>query len=249
MNPEKKIYFASDIHLGLPTQIPAEQRERYLVQWLEEIQDSTAALFLVGDIFDYWFEYKYVIPKGFTRFLGKITSFTDRGIPVYFFTGNHDVWMFDYFPGELGVTVHHEPLIYKYGGKRFYIAHGDGLGPGDGGYKLLKKIFTSPILQWSFKRLHPNFATRLAHFWSRSGRDSKDLSAEFQGEDKEILIRYAKNILKQEHFDYFIFGHRHLPLDFPLKGSSRVIYLGDWISHFSYAVFDGTQLALKYFKP
>jgi len=223
LRPEKKIYFASDMHLGLPTPMPASEREKYLVHWLDDIKDTTEELYLVGDIFDYWFEYRKVVPRSFTRFLGKIAEFTDQGIPVHFFTGNHDIWMFDYFPLELGVTIHRNPLKREFNGRRFYIAHGDALGPDDKGYKILKKIFTCKILQWLYTRLHPNFTTWLAHTWSRSSRYSKGLSGDFQGEEKEILIQYAKTILQQEYFDYFIFGHRHLPLDYQLNKRSRVI--------------------------
>ncbi len=235
------------MHLGLPTDIPAIEREKHLVRWLDKISDKVSELFVVGDIFDYWFEYKYVIPKGFTRFLGKMAEFTDRGIPVHFFTGNHDVWMFDYFPEELGIIVHTGPFVYENSGKKFYIAHGDGLGPGDRGYKLLKGIFTSKVLQWLYARLHPNFATWLAHKWSRADRDSEPEA--FLGEEKEILILHAKKILEKEHFDYFIFGHRHMVLNQPLGTNSRIIYLGDWITLYSYAVFDGNKIHIEYYKP
>ncbi|HHJ11169.1 MAG TPA: UDP-2,3-diacylglucosamine diphosphatase [Bacteroidetes bacterium] len=247
METVRKVYFFSDLHLGLPTDVPAVEREKLVVRWLDEISDTVAELFVVGDIFDYWFEYKYVIPKGFTRFLGKMAAFTDRGIPVHFFTGNHDVWMYDYFPEELGVTVHTKPFVYENAGKRFYIAHGDGLGPGDPGYKLLKGIFNNKVLQWMYKRLHPNFATWLAHRWSQADRG--DEPSEFLGEEKEALFQHSKKILTNESIDYFIYGHRHLVLDHPLGNTARIIYLGDWITLFSYAVFDGNDLKLKYYKP
>ncbi len=246
METGRKVYFFSDLHLGLPTEVPAVEREKKVIRWLDKIRDDAAELFVVGDIFDYWFEYKYVIPKGFTRFLGKMAEFTDRGIPVHFFTGNHDVWMFDYFPEELGIRVHKKPYVYEKNGKRFLIAHGDGLGPGDPGYKLLKGIFTNKTLQWLYKRLHPNFATWLAHRWSRADRG--DEPSEFMGEEREALFRYAREILTKEYFDYFIFGHRHLALDHPLGEKSRIIYLGDWITLFSYAVFDGKNLQIQYYK-
>ena len=253
MEKGKKTYFISDMHLGLPTGIPSLEREKYVVRWMEQVKGDAAGLFVVGDIFDYWFEYKYVVPKGFTRFLGKVAEFTDAGIPVHFFTGNHDVWMFDYFPQELGVEVHREPLVTEIGGKRFYIAHGDGLGPGDPGYKFLKKIFTNKTLQWLYKRLHPNFATWLALTWSRSRRDpesgEKEVDGAFMGEDKEKLILYAKELVQREHYDFIVFGHRHLPIDFLLPGNTRLIILGDWLEHFSYAVYDGEGIELKHFDP
>lgn len=246
MTLSKNIYFASDLHLGLPSKISASERERKVVRWLDSIRQDVGELFLVGDIFDYWFEYRRVVPRGFTRFLGKISEFTDSGIPVHFFTGNHDIWIFDYLPEETGITLHRTPVTRTFGNKKFYIGHGDGLGPGDYGYKLLKKIFTSKILQWLFARLHPNFTIWLAHKWSHSSRNDHDsLSAPFLDEEKEWLIRFAREILEKEYFDYFIFGHRHIPLDYRLNDQSRFIYLGDWISHFTYAIFDGNDLSLQ----
>jgi len=248
LEPGKNIYFASDLHLGLPAIIATADRERHFVRWLTEIRDSIEELYLVGDIFDYWFEYREVVPRGFTRFLGKIAEITDSGIPVHLFTGNHDIWIFDYLPSELGITLHRQPVIRDFNGKRFYIGHGDGIGPGDRRYKMLKKIFTNPVLQWLFARLHPNFTVWLAHKWSHASRYGRDRLAEpFSSEEKEWLIRYARELNHKEHFDYFIFGHRHIPLDYPLNKNSRFIYLGDWISHFSYAVFNGESLALKTF--
>ncbi len=253
MDKGSNVYFISDLHLGLPTRMDPLEREKLVVRWMEEVRPHASALYVVGDIFDYWFEYKYVIPKGFSRFLGKVAEFTDAGIEVHFFTGNHDVWMFDYFPRELGVRVHREPLVTEILGKRFYIAHGDGLGPGDRGYKFLKKIFTHPVLQWLYARLHPNFATWLAHRWSRSRRDpergEEGVDGAFLGEDKEKLLLYARELVKREHYDYLVFGHRHLPIDFLLPDRTRVIVLGDWLEHFSYAVYDGREMVLTQYEP
>ena len=241
----KKIFFASDAHLGLPIKGQVVEREKRFVKWLDEIKDQAGCIFLLGDIFDYWYEYKKVVPRGFTRLLGKISEITDRGIPVHFFTGNHDIWVFDYLPQETGIILHKEAYITELLGKKFFLAHGDGLGPGDKNYKLLKKIFTSRMLQWLFSRLHPNFSIWFAHKWSRNSRKVQGTPDPYLGDDKEWLVLFAKEMLKKEHFDYFIFGHRHIPLHIPLNEKAEFMYLGDWISHFTYAVFDGEKLELK----
>ncbi|MBN1182952.1 MAG: UDP-2,3-diacylglucosamine diphosphatase [Bacteroidales bacterium] len=245
---KNKIYFVSDLHLGMYPYDKSRAREKLFVKWLDEKMKDASAFYLLGDIFDYWWEYKKVIPRGFTRFLGKIAEITDSGIPVHIFSGNHDVWIFDYLPSELGVTVHHKPYQFSEKGKKFFIAHGDGLGPGDRGYKFLKKAFRSKILQWMFARLHPNFALALAHAWSKKSRYAKGLVEEFKGEEQEYLLQYSKEIVKNEHSDYFIFGHRHLALDLPVNDSARYINVGDWVTFYSYAEFDGQNLHLKYFK-
>jgi UDP-2,3-diacylglucosamine hydrolase len=241
----KKIYFASDVHLGHPSHEKARWREQLFVNWLDEIKSDAIELYLVGDIFDFWYEYKKVVPRGFVRTLGKLAELSDAGIPVHFFTGNHDIWVFDYLPREIGVIVHREPYERELFGKKFYIAHGDGLGPGDWQYKMLKKVFTSKILQWMFSRLHPNFSLGLAHFWSNSSRDAKGIEAEtFNGEEKELMYQHALEVLKTRSFDYFIFGHRHLMLELAIQ-QARFINLGDWLYNFSYGVFDGEIFELK----
>ncbi len=245
MSDSKKIFFLSDLHLGMHPADESREREKKVVEWLESIRDEAEEIYLLGDTFDYWFEYRKVVPRGFTRFLGTVSRITDAGIKVHYFTGNHDVWVFDYLPSETGVEVHRGPIVREYGGKKFYIAHGDGLGPGQTGYKLLKKLFTSKTAQWFYARIHPNTATGFAHRWSRKSRYGKGVSTEFLGEDKEYLILYAREKLKEEHYDYFIFGHRHLPLEFDMSENCRLVYLGDWIENFSYAVFDGNTLELK----
>lgn len=244
-----RIYFVSDLHLGLHPVETSRQRERKFVQWLDEIKEDAEALYLLGDIFDYWFEYRKVVPRGFVRTLGKLAELSDRGIDIHFFTGNHDVWVFDYLPSEIGLTVHNGPLITVLSGKRFYIAHGDGLGPGDPGYKLLKAIFHSKVLQWLYARIHPNASTAFAHWWSKKSRYSKGVSEAFQGEEKEDQIVFARKILEKEHFDYFIFGHRHVAMDINLNGTSRLINPGEWIFGSSYAVFDGEVCLLKEYQP
>lgn len=249
MNPNKKIYFASDFHLGVPSHEKSLIREKLIVKWLDEIKQDAQEIYLMGDLFDFWFEYKQSVPKGFVRLLGKIAEIRDSGIPVFLFTGNHDMWMFDYLPKELGVTIYREPITRVYNGKTFYLGHGDGLGPGDKGYKFIKKIFANPLCQWLFARLHPNFAMGIGNFWSKKSRLSNGPKDEkFNGEENEWLVVYSKEKLKKEVIDYFVFGHRHLPLDIKLSNTSRYINLGEWVNYNSYAVFDGNNLELKYYK-
>jgi len=247
LTQKNKIYFASDVHLGLPNYKESLVREKRLFVWLDTIKDDAKEIILLGDIFDFWFEYKRAIPRGFTRFLGKLCEITDFGIPVHFFTGNHDMWIFDYLPKETGIILHKEPIVKEYSGKKFFLAHGDGLGPGDKSYKLLKKIFASRFSQWLFARFHPNIGIWIANTWSTHSRYSRE-TRPFEGEDKEWLILYSKKLLKSEDFDYIVYGHRHLPMDLQLNEKTRYINLGDWITNFTYAVFDGEKMELKKFK-
>jgi UDP-2,3-diacylglucosamine hydrolase len=245
----QKIYFASDNHLGLPNEEESRVREKYFVDWLEEVRKDAAAIYLLGDLFDFWFEYKTVVPKGFVRVMGKLAEISDAGIPIVFFVGNHDLWVRDYFQKELGITVHHQPIALTVGTKQFFIGHGDGLGPGDKGYKRMKKVFTNPLSKWLFRWIHPDLGMRLGQYLSQKNKlISGKEDIKFKGEDKEWLVAYSKRKLKEEHFDFFVFGHRHLPLEIELNEKSRYINLGDWISHFTYAEFDGNQLSLKTWK-
>lgn len=244
--PDKKIFFLSDFHLGAPNYAGSLVREKKVVAFLNAIKDEAAEIFIVGDIFDFWYEYKTVVPKGYTRLLGKLAELTDAGIPVHFFVGNHDMWMKDYFQKELNIPVYFEPKVYEWNGKTFYIGHGDGLGPGDYGYKFIKKIFRNRLCQWLFGQLHPTWGMGLANYLSRKSRAKTGSSEDhFLGEENEWLITYCKEMLAKHHYDYFIFGHRHLPIDFALNDNSRYINLGDWIQYFTYAVFDGTKVDLK----
>lgn len=248
MQAGKKIYFASDFHLGVPSYEKSRAREKVLVDWLDSIKADAEEIFLVGDLFDFWFEYKHVAPKGYVRFLGKIAELTDNGIPVHFFTGNHDMWMFDYLPQELGVTIHRDNLTREWNGKKFFIGHGDGLGPGDRFYKFLKNFFASKVCQWLFARIHPNLGMGIANMWSRKSRLSNiEKGEEFLGDEQEWLYIYSKEVLEKEHFDFFVFGHRHLVLDLEIKGTqSRYLNLGEWATgnpHF--ASFDGESLTLQ----
>lgn len=242
----KKIYFASDFHLGVPNHEASIAREKRIIAWLETIKHDAAAVYLLGDIFDFWYEYKHAIPKGFIRLLGKLAELRDDGLPIYFFTGNHDIWMFDYFPRELNIPVYKDPIVLEVNQHKILIGHGDGLGPGDRGYKLLKKyVFTNPLCIWLFARLHPNLGIGLAHRWSRSSRITNMKREEkFFGEN-EFLLAYCKAMEKTTHHDFYIFGHRHLPLDLEAGNNSRYINLGEWVNYNTYAVYDGNTVELK----
>lgn len=241
----KKIYFASDFHLGVPVGAQSLERERRIIDWLNHIQKDAHEIYLVGDIFDFWFEYKHAIPKGFVRLQGKIAELTDSGIPVYFFTGNHDMWMFDYFEQELGVKIYREPILKVFNDKKFFIGHGDGLGPGDRGYKFIKKVFAAKWSQWMFARLHPNFGIGLANYFSRKSRISTgDSDSQFLGEDKEWLVQYCKEQEQINPQDYYVFGHRHLPMTIRINERATYINLGEWINYNTYAVFDGFEAKL-----
>ena len=245
--PGKKIYFLSDFHLGAPDYKSSLEREKKIVRFLDLIKQDAAIIFIVGDLFDFWYEYRTVVPKGYVRILGKMAEITDSGIPMYFFVGNHDMWMKGYFEKELNIPVYFEPKTFEFNNKKFYIGHGDGLGPGDHGYKFIKKIFRNPVCQWLFGVLPPAIGVGIANYMSRSSRAATgQTDGTFLGEDKEWLITYSKEVLQKEAFDYFIFGHRHLPIDFALPNNSRYVNLGDWIRYDSYAVFDGNNLELKY---
>jgi UDP-2,3-diacylglucosamine hydrolase len=245
----KHIYFISDFHLGVPDHAQSLEREKKIVRWLNSIRHNAAAVYLMGDVFDYWFEYKHTVPKGYVRLLGKLAEMSDDGIDLHYFTGNHDMWVFDYLPNEIGLQLHREPIHRIYNGKKFYLGHGDGLGPGDYGYKFIKKVFANRFAQWLFARFHPNFGISLMKYFSKKSRIATgDDDSIFLGEEKEWLAIHSKEVLKKEHFDYFIFGHRHLPLDIRLNDNSRYINLGEWINHFMYAEFDGTEVALRKFE-
>lgn len=245
----KKVYFASDNHLGAPTQKQSLVREKKFVHWLDTVSKDAAVIFLLGDLFDFWFEYKTVVPKGFTRTLGKLAELSDAGIPIYYFVGNHDLWMNGYFQQELNIEVFHQPKEFQFNDKTFFIGHGDGLGPGDKGYKRMKKLFTNPVAKWFFKWLHPDLGVRLAQYLSVKNKlISGDEDITFLGEDKEWLVQYAKRKLEQKHRDYFVFGHRHLPLEIALGDQSHYINLGDWIQYYTYGVFDGESMKLKTFE-
>jgi UDP-2,3-diacylglucosamine hydrolase len=242
----KKIYFASDNHLGAPTQEASRPREQKFVAWLDSIKRDAAVIFLLGDLFDFWFEYQTVVPKGFTRTLGKLAEISDSGIPIYYFVGNHDLWMNGYFEEELNIPVYHKPKEFTFNKTSFFIGHGDGLGPGDKGYKRMKKVFTNSVAKWFFRWLHPDLGVKLAQYMSVKNKlISGNEDVKFLGEENEWLVQYSKKKLQEKHRDYFVFGHRHMPLEIELGSNSKYINLGDWISYFTYAVFDGDSFELK----
>ena len=249
MEETKKIYFASDVHLGAPGIKDHRTHEKRFVAWLDSIKNQASELYLMGDIFDFWFEYKHVVPRGYTRFLGKLSEISDLGVPIHFFTGNHDIWLFDYLENECGLKVHRQPLIKTYNGKKLMLAHGDGLGNYDPHYNFLKSVFTNKFAQWVFARLHPNFGIGLANFWSGKSREknNREFGDRYLGDDKEFGVLYAKDYLNKEKVDYFVFGHRHVARKICVGSESQLIYLGDWIQHFSYGVFDGNSFELEYF--
>ena len=243
--PGKKIFFLSDFHLGTPDAGNSLQREKLIVRFLNEIRQEAAAIFIVGDMFDFWYEYRKVVPKGGVRLLGKMAELADEGIGIHFFVGNHDMWMRGYFQQELHVPVYYEPKEFIINSKKFFVGHGDGLGPGDHGYKAMKKVFRNPVSQWLFGILPPFFGVGLANYFSNKSREATGTTEEvFLGEEKEWLLMFSREILKKEHFDFFVFGHRHLPIDFRLSPESRYINLGEWLNYCTYAVFDGTEMRL-----
>ncbi|MEP1097059.1 MAG: UDP-2,3-diacylglucosamine diphosphatase [Cyclobacteriaceae bacterium] len=245
LSKDQKIYFASDFHLGAPDKESSLARELKIVRWLDQIAENASAIFLVGDIFDFWFEYKHTVPKGFVRFQGKLAELRDRNIPIYFFTGNHDLWMFNYFPEELGIPVYHQPLSFNINDRRVFVGHGDGLGKGDHVYKFLKTLFTNPLCQWLFSWLHPNIGMGVAQYWSNKSR----LSCE-DDEPKGIsepLFQYCKEVEENTHHDLYIFGHRHLPMSLEVTDNSTYFSLGEWINHFSYLEIDEKNANLKTF--
>lgn len=249
LKPGKKIYFLSDFHLGSPDYETSLAREKRIIRFLNEIKEDAAIIFILGDLFDFWFEYKKVVPKGYVRILGKLAELTDNGIIIYFFVGNHDMWMNGYFEKELNIEVFHDPKEFEFNGKKFLIGHGDGLGPGDHRYKMMKKVFRNKFSQALFGMLHPSAGIGLADYFSRKSRAAAGKEEEhFLGEEKEWLIVFAKEELKKHHIDFFVFGHRHLPIEYKLNEESLYFNLGDWMRYNSYAVFDNGTVTLKYFE-
>jgi len=248
MSARDKLYFASDFHLGSGGYAASREREGRLVRWLDMIKADASEVFLMGDVFDFWFEYKTVVPKGYTRFIGKLAELTDAGIKLYLFKGNHDMWMFDYFERELGAVIISDELEIERNGKKFYLHHGDGLGPGDNLYKLLKKIFRSKLCQWLFARIHPNLGVGIANYWSKNSRIAKNKWESPLLVEQEMLVIAGRELIRSHPYNYLIFGHRHLPLDIKLNDQSRYINLGEWINYNSYAVFDGKELTLHHFE-
>ena len=243
---KNKVYFASDLHLGAPALNNNKLREKLFVNWLDDIKSNAKSIYLLGDIFDFWYEYKKVIPKGYVRFLGKLAELTDSGIEIFFFTGNHDLWAKDYLQKEIGLTLYKKNIETHILGKSFYLGHGDEVGKYDKGYMFLKKMFSNKFIQWCFSRLHPNLAFSFAHKWSGHSRlkNGKVEADNFRGENQEFQILYAKDLLKNKHYDYIIFGHRHIPCKLKIN-NTLFLNTGDWVTHFTYIEFDGDNIELK----
>lgn len=250
MAERNRIYFASDLHLGMQSPEESLQREKLFIEWLEEIRKDAGELWLLGDVFDYWFEYKKVVPRGFTRFLGTLASLSDEGVKIHLIPGNHDIWVFDYLPAEIGLEVHRKSVLRTWNNRLFHLGHGDGLHGGDRMYKLLQSVFKNRTIQWFYARIHPNGSMAFAHSWSRKSRKKHGALGSFMGEDKEHQLQFARSEHKKNpDIDYFIFGHRHIPYDIRIAENSRVICLGDWIGNFTYGVFDGEEFHLEKFLP
>jgi UDP-2,3-diacylglucosamine hydrolase len=242
-----KIYFASDFHLGLKAGPNPAEREKKVVRWLNSIASDAREIYLLGDVFDFWWEYKLVVPRGFTRFLGTISSITDSGIPVHFFTGNHDMWVNDYLSGECGVIIHTAPETIKFDQKIFHLAHGEGLGSKNRAYHILLAIFRNKPLRVLYSAMHPLIGIGIGHRWSLNSRLGKGITLDFLGEEKEDLIRYSKSLLEDNPVNYFIYGHRHLALSYKLNNGSEIVFLGDWVYDGSFAEWDGNDLVLRQF--
>ncbi|REA58353.1 UDP-2,3-diacylglucosamine diphosphatase [Dyadobacter luteus] len=251
----RKAYFSSDYHLGVPNVKESQERERLIVRWLESVEHDAQVLFLVGDIFDFWFEYGHAVPKGFVRVLGKLAQLSDNGVELIVFTGNHDMWMFGYLTDELGASVYRNPVHFEFVNSNgdtshFLVGHGDGLGPGDQTYKILKRVFENSFFQLLFRLAHPDIGIWIAKTWSKRSRAANVEKGEeqFMGEDKEWLLQYCKEVEAQQHFDFYIFGHRHLRLDLAVNDRSRYINLGEWVTLQTFATYDGQEMSLSRFE-
>lgn len=250
---DKKIYFASDFHFGIPDRLQSLEREKKFIGWLEMVRADAGEIFLMGDLFDFWFEYKTVIPSGYSRLLGELVRITDAGIPVHLFRGNHDMWAFHYLVDELNILIHRGPEFMTFNGKHFYLAHGDGLGPGDHGYKFIKKVFANRVNQWLFRWIHPDFGIKIALFWSQKSRyvtmekEKKDEYLTLKRIRQRITVHSQTLLHEHPDLDYLVYGHYHFPLDEKLNEKARQIVLGDWLTHFTYGVFDGEKFELKRF--
>ena len=250
MPDNQRIYFISDLHLGMFPKENSLHREKLIVQWLDEIRRDASELWMLGDMFDYWFEYSQVVPRGFTRFLGKLASLSDQGVKIHLIPGNHDIWVFNYLVSEVGLEIHRESLLKTWNNHLFLLGHGDGLHKGDLSYRMLQKIFKNRLMQWLYARIHPNGSTTFAHWWSKKSRMRQGAFEEFLGAENEHQIQFARQEIEENpEIEYFIFGHRHIPYDIQIAEKSRVICLGDWIGNFTYGVFDGSEFQLKKYLP
>lgn len=250
---QKKIYFASDAHLGARFHTDPLAAEKKLVRWMDSIRHDAAAVYFLGDMFDYWFEYKYVVPKGFIRFLGKVAELTDAGVEVHFFIGNHDIWMFDYLPRETGAVIHREPLTVDLLGSHFFLGHGDEVDNRSLSFRFIRALFRNRFCQWLYAGIHPRWTMGFAYAWSlhsrRTGLQQQKEKDRYEGEDAEYLVAFAKEYLKAHpDINFFIFGHRHIMLDLMLSRFSRLLIAGDWMKLFSYIEWDGETLTLNQFE-
>jgi len=248
LDQNKKIFFASDFHLGAPNKEQSRSREKKIIRWLDAVEKDAAAIILVGDLFDFWFEYDHVVPKGFVRFLNKLAALSDRGIPVYIFHGNHDMWMFDYLETEIGATIFSDPIELIVNDKFLFVGHGDGLGQGDYTFKALRKVFRNKIAQWLFKWIHPDIGVGLANKWSSRSRINNKIESQEIDKEKEWLFLYSQKLESDRHFDFYVFGHRHLPLALEINKISTYINLGEWLNFYSFGAFDGKNFLIDYFE-
>ena len=236
MKQKSLTYFVSDVHLGLQVADPVD-RERRFVEFLRGLPEETEALYLLGDIWDFWYEYKHVVPKGYVRVFAALTELIDRGVDVFFFQGSHDVWTYSYFE-ELGMKKLQQPAVVEIAGKRFCLGHGDGLGPVPLGYRFLRGIFHNRVLQFLFSMLHPWIAFGLGNGWSRSNRLSHDKEYVFKGKD-EPLYKFAEEFARENRIDCFVFGHYHSDVHMKLPSGADFIILKDWIHGSPYLCIEG----------
>lgn len=241
-----KVYFASDFHLGVPNKEYSDAREKAICRWLDMAANDASDIYLNGDLFDFWYEYGSAVPKGFVRFQGKLAEVADSGVNIHVLTGNHDMWMFNYFEEELGVKMYREPQILNIHNTKVFLGHGDGLGPGDHGYKLIKKVFSNPLCIFLFRWIHPDIGISIANFWSRKSRNSNLPKDEiYKGDEHEYLVQFCNDYLKKEKVDLFVFGHRHLVLDMKVGTDSRYVNTGAWFKDPHYLVIDQEGAHLK----
>lgn len=256
-----KIYFTSDAHLGSGYHAEPREVERRLVRWLEMIRPTARAVYFLGDMFDYWFEYQTVVPRGYVRFLGQLALMADEGIEIHFFAGNHDVWFADYLSQEFGATIHHRAQVLELMGKRFRLSHGDEeYAETSWSLRLLYRLFRSRVCRLLYSAIHPRWTVGFAMAWSlysrRQGARRQtygDIPHAYHNDyfdvEREHLVRYTKSLIAQSpDVDYYLYGHRHIMLDMVLPGQRRVLILGDWLQYNSYAIWDGTHLLLEQFE-
>jgi len=244
LEPNKKIYFASDLHLMMAPDEASRRREQDFVQWLDRIKNDAVAIFLLGDMFDFWFEYRYVIPRGFVRFFGKLAELTESGIPIHFFVGNHDLWMHDYLNIEMNIQIYHQPAEFEINGKLFLIGHGDDIGPENYTDRVHNFIFRNRLLRVLYGSLHPRWGISLGRNWSINNRKRNGLITPYKGLEREFIFQYAEKTLAVKHYDFFVFAHRHLAMDIRLNENSRYVNIGEWLETQTYAVFDGNDVTL-----